>query len=81
MFTTTPVLTAVYAHPENGHAPARNLEIGKEYVMTNVSMGRYFTDIELADINGVFNSVQFDFFEGGKPVDIYRSARYNPYMR
>ena len=74
-------LTAVYNYPNNGHQPATQLEVGKEYPVESVSMGRYHTDIHLSGFGGCFNSVQFDFFEDGKPIDLYRSPKYNPYLK
>lgn len=74
-------LVAVYNYPENGYHPATQLEVGKEYAVECVDMGRYYTGIKLSGIDGCFNSVQFDFFEDGKPVDIYRSPKYNPYLQ
>ena len=74
-------LTAVYNYPQNGYSPATELGVGKEYHVERVDMGRYMTYIHLSGYGGSFNSVQFDFFEDGKPIDIYRSPKYNPYMR
>ena len=73
-------LTAVYNYPQNGYRPATQLEVGKEYNVERVDMGGYMTYIHLSG-EGCFNSVQFDFFEDGKPIDIYQSPKYNPYMR
>lgn len=73
-------LTAVYNYPQNGYRPAEQLEVGKEYLVERVNMGQSTTDIHISGL-GCFNSVQFDFFEDGKPIDIYRSPKYNPYMR
>ena len=74
-------LTAVYNYPQNGYRPATQLEVGKEYLVERVNMGQSSTDISLFGFGGYFNSVQFDFFEDGKPIDIYRSPKYNPYLR
>ena len=74
-------LTAVYNYPQNGYRPATQLEVGKEYIVERVNMGQSSTYINLSGFGGCFNSVQFDFFEDGKPIDIYRSPKYNPYMR
>lgn len=73
-------LTAVYNYPQNGYRPADQLEVGKEYPVERVNMGQTTTDIHISGL-GCFNSVQFDFFEDGKPIDIYRSPKYNPYLR
>lgn len=74
-------LTAVYNYPQNGYHPAAQLEVGKEYTVEYLNMDRYSTDIRLAGYTGIFNSVQFDFFEDGEPINIYRSPKYNPYMQ
>ena len=74
-------LTAVYNYPQNGYRPAAQLEVGKEYPVERVNMGQSTTDIYLVGYTGIFNSVQFDFFEDGKPIDIYRSPKYNPYLQ
>lgn len=73
-------LIAVYNYPENGREPARELKVGAKYAVESVNMGRYYTDIYLYGFSHPFNSVQFDFFEDGKPIDIYRSPKYNPYI-
>lgn len=74
-------LTAVYNYPQNGYRPAEQLKVGKDYNVECVDMGQSSTYIRLSGFDGYFNSVQFDFFEDGKPIDIYRSPNYNPYMR
>lgn len=74
-------LTAVYTYPENGDGPATELEVGKEYSVMDLDMGQSHTSIWLYGFNSSFNSVQFDFYEDGEPIDIYRSPKYNPYIR
>jgi hypothetical protein len=74
-------LTAVYKYPENGRGPETELEVGKEYSVIYVDMGQSYTSIWLEGLDPSFNSVQFEFYEDGKPIDIYRSPKYNPYIR
>ena len=74
------MLKAVYNYPENGFKPADELEVGQEYEVEEVHMGGYFTNIYLKGFRYSFNSVQFDFFEDGEPINIYRSKKYNPYL-
>lgn len=74
-------LTAVYNHPNNGNHPIKELEVGKEYLVGDVSMGGYYTSISLKGIPGTFNSVNFDFFKDGKPHNIYKDPDYNLYIR
>lgn len=74
------MLTAVYNYPECGYAPPSELVIGKEYAVVNVIMGGFHTSVWLEGFAGAFNSVNFDFFENGKPHDIYKDPKYNPYL-
>lgn len=80
-FSIPPMLTAIYNYPENGYRPATELQVGQSYEVTQVLMGQSYTSIYLAGFPGAFNSVQFDFLDNGEPVDIYRDARYNSYLR
>ena len=74
-------LTAIYKYPNNGYSPAKELEVGKEYRVSNLHMGSSYTNIWLEGFPFSFNSVQLDFYKDGKPFDIYRSPEYNPYLR
>ena len=74
------MLVAIYKYPEWGYGSTNDLELGKEYVVEDVLMGQSLTHIILEGFDGVFNSVQFEFYEESKPVDIYRDPRYNPYL-
>lgn len=56
------------------------LEVGKEYEVRNISMGPSFTFVLLKDIIAAVNSVCLKFYEDGKPLDIYKDARFNPYL-
>lgn len=47
------------------------LELDKEYEVETVEMNRFYTDIELKNIDRKFNSVIFEFYEDGKEIDIY----------
>lgn len=58
-----------------------NLTLGESYEVTYVSMGQSHTNIYLKGIEGCFNTVNFDFYEDGKPINIFRDPRYNPYLR
>ena len=77
---------ARFMRPESGwpcdqeKARKAGLTPGTDYDLERVSMGQSTTTICLAGYSGVFNSVQFDFFEDGEPLDIYRDPRFNPYL-
>lgn len=80
------MLYAIFMYPENGYdgdikrAQDANLQLGARYEVTDVAMGQSSTSIYLANIDGVFNSVQFDFEEDGVSIDIFSDPRYNPYL-
>lgn len=66
---------------ERGYAESMGLKVGERYEVEHVSMGGSYTSIYLTDINGVFNSVQFDFEEeDGTYVDIYNNPKYSSYI-
>lgn len=79
------MLYAIFMYPENGHdcdveyAKEVGLKVGEKYEVEDISMGQSATSVYLKDIKGVFNSVQFEFEEDGKLIDIYDSLKYNPY--
>jgi hypothetical protein len=80
------MLYAKFVHPNWGResdqrdAKKAGLEINKLYEVSSVSMGQSYTYIYLVDFKGCFNSVQFEFYEEGKEIDIYDDPRYNPYI-
>ena len=79
------MLYAKFIYPDYGHdcdvehAIKVGLKVGEKYEVENLSMGGSHTSIYLKDINGAFNSVQFEFEEDGKPINIFNSPKYNPY--
>lgn len=80
------MLQAKYTKPNEGYDGDQkmcreNLTLGESYEVTYVSMGQSHTNIFLKGIEGCFNTVNFDFYEDGKPINIFRDPRYNPYLR
>lgn len=79
------MLYAKFMYPDCGHdcdveyAKKVGLKVGERYEVEYLSMGGSHTSIFLKDINGAFNSVQFEFEEDGKPINIFNSPKYNPY--
>jgi hypothetical protein len=76
---------AKLVHPENGwpyeQECAKKLTVGKTYLVSRISMGQSSTSVHLQDVEGVFSSVQFDFFDHNlKPLDIYNDPRFNHYL-
>ena len=66
---------------ENISCLQHDLEVGKEYPVSLISVCSFHTDIYLQDRNKIYNSVYFEFFEDGKPLDIFKDKRFNPYIR
>lgn len=60
--------------------PYSGLELNREYEVKSVSMGSCLTYITLENGNA-YNSICFDFFENGQPLDIYSDKRFNHYLR
>lgn len=57
-----------------------DLEVGKEYEVEGISMGGCYTNIYLVEKRYSYNSIIFEFYENGKPLDIYKDRRFNPYL-
>ena len=80
------MVIAVFNHPENGHKfnqefAKKHLVLGQSYELTGVDMGQSSTTVFLKEFPDFgFNSIQFDFFEDGKELNIYRDPRFNPYL-
>lgn len=82
------MLFAKYVNPNAGYdfdkqTVRKYLTIDFYYKVKEISMGGSHTNIYLEDFPDViFNSVNFDFFEGEDlvPIDIYEDPRYNPYL-
>lgn len=76
---------ALLTHPEHGHdhdkQTVKALEEGKYYEIKRISMGGFHTSIYLKDIKGVFNSVNFTFYDENKQlIDIYKMPEFNGYI-
>ncbi len=80
------MVTAKLVWPDNGSkfdvekVKESGMVVGCEYPVDTISMGQSHTNIYLSGFKGVFNSVHFEFFEDGNPLDIFRDRRFNPYI-
>lgn len=80
------MLYAKFMHPDSGrecnkkHAEKVGLKVGERYEVEDIIMGGSSTSIFLKDIEGSFNSVQFEFEENNMPINIFEDPRYNPYL-
>lgn len=56
------------------------LTLGEEYEVKHIEMCSAITFVFLTKKRGAFNSLCFEFYEDGKPLDIYSDIRFNPYL-
>ena len=80
------MLQAKYTKPNAGYdcdkeMCQKHLTLGESYEVNYVSMGQSHTHIYLEGIDGCFNTENFDFYEDGESINIFRDPRYNPYLR
>lgn len=57
------------------------LVVGSTYEVEHINMGQSYTTIKIRDCGTYFNSVNFEFEEDGKPLNIYQDKRFNPYLK
>lgn len=79
------MLQAKYTKPNAGYdwdkkMCQENLTLGELYEVRNVCMGQSHTHIYLEGIDGCFNSINFEFYEDGEPINIFKDPYYNPYL-
>jgi hypothetical protein len=84
-FDKKPFVYAQLVHPEYGYdmdkENAKKLDVGEYYEVAHISMSQSSTTIQLKDVNGGFNSVQFEFFDKNKKkIDIYSMPEFNNYL-
>ena len=56
-----------------------NWKIGDEFEVEDISIGGFHTNITLKGL-GNFNSVFFEIYENGKPLNIFGDKRFNKYL-
>lgn len=69
------IIFAKLIHPENGYEHDKErvkiLDPNINYVVTNVSVGRSSSSFGLAEFPGKsFNTIQFEFYEDGRLIDV-----------
>ena len=80
------VVTAKFEHPNSGYphnrkdAEKHGLIVGNEYPVDAIVMGQSYTSVYLVGFECAFNSVHFEFFEDGIPLNIFQDSRFNPYI-
>lgn len=81
------MITAKFTHPENGSDLARELSrkyltVGKEYEVVGGEIYTYYSYVYLKGCDKAFNTVQFDFYKDGEPIDIIQEKlhEWNQYV-
>ena len=78
------MITVKLMHPDAGYdADKQNikkLQPNTHYTVFSIDMGQSHTYVYLVDVNGAFNSVNFEFYEDEKLIDIFSDKRFNPYL-
>lgn len=80
------MVTAKFVRPSSGYpydvkkSREAGLVEGTDYPVSNIFVGQSHTNVYLENFSGVFNSVQFEFYEDGKPINIFHDQRFNPYI-
>ena len=78
------MITAKLMHPDAGYdadkEKVKKLQPNTHYTVSSIHMGQSNTNVYLVDVSGVFNSVNFEFYEDEKLIDIYSDKRFNPYL-
>ena len=72
--------------PDNGYDHDQNavkkLNHAEKYEVSDISIGRYHTSVCLKNVSGVFNSVNFTFYdEVGNEIDIFSMPEFNHYIQ
>jgi hypothetical protein len=76
------MIMAKFDSPTNGYPheqeySASRLSVDTLYKMKNANVGRYSSTVTLEDVDGIFNSVQFSFYnEDGEEVDICKMKEF-----
>lgn len=56
------------------------LELDKEYQVDRISVGQSCSYAILSGMTRCFNTVCFEFYEDGKPLNFLRDKRFNLYL-
>lgn len=77
------MITVKLMYPDAGYDGDKNvkrLKPNTHYEVYHIDMGQSHTHISLVGIEGSFNSVNFEFYEDNKLIDIFSDKRFNPYL-
>ena len=78
------MITVKLMHPDAGYdidkEKVKKLEVGIHYQVSSIDMGQSHTYVYLIGVDGSFNSVNFEFYEDKKLIDIFSDKRFNPYL-
>jgi len=78
------MITVKLMHPDAGYdvdkEKVKKLQPNTHYTVSSIDMGQSHTYIYLVDVSGAFNSVNFEFYEDNKLIDVFSDKRFNPYL-
>lgn len=78
------MITVKLMHPDAGYdadkEKVKKLQPNTHYEVSSIDMGQSHTYVYLVDVSGAFNSVNFEFYEDNKLIDIFSDKRFNPYL-
>lgn len=81
------MITAKFTHPENGSELSRELSSkylteGGEYEVVGGEIYTYYSYVYLKGFEKAFNTVQFDFYKDGQPINIIEEKieEWNQYV-
>ena len=78
------MMTVKVMHPDAGYDTdkenIKKLETGIHYQVSAIDMGQSHTYVYLVDVDGSFNSVNFEFYEDKKLINIFSDKRFNSYL-
>jgi hypothetical protein len=67
---------------ESDQKQVEDMFIGNKYEVENISVGQSHTNVYLKGHPVSFNSIHFEFTDdNGNPVDIFKDARFSPYIQ
>lgn len=52
------------------------LELGKEYVVKSIEVGRFHSDVKIKGSTKRYNSICFEYYESGEKINIYGDKRF-----
>lgn len=79
------MITVKLMHPDAGYDTdkenIKKLKVNIHYEVNHIDIGQSHTYFSIVNIEGSFNSVNFEFYEDEKLIDIFSDKRFNLYLK